>query len=374
MKIMQVQIYTLEKKMKSPFSTSFGTVHNKKFYVIEAIDESGIVGWGEGVAFEAPWYTEETVETSLHMLRDFLVPLLLNKELEHPNEVSQIFSSIRRNQMAKASLEGAVWDIYAQMKKVSLAEAIGGTQKAIDVGISIGIEKTIEKQLQVVENFLNEGYKRIKIKIKPGWDIEVVRAIRARFGEIPLMVDANSAYTLHDIELLKQLDEFNLMMIEQPLAQDDIVDHAVLQKQITTPVCLDESICSYNDAKSAIALGSCQVINIKIGRVGGISEAIKIHDLCVANQIAVWCGGMLEAGIGRAHNVALTSLTGFTMPGDTAASSRYWDEDIIYPEVTVANGQIQVPTSIGIGYAINRAAIEKASIQKEIITTSKTLF
>lgn len=374
MKITEVHIYTLEKKMKSPFTTSFGTVHNKKFYVIEAVDESGVVGWGEGVAFEAPWYTEETVETSLHMLRGFLVPLLLNKELEHPNEVSQIFSSIRRNQMAKASIEGAVWDIYAQLKKVSLAEAIGGTQKAIDVGISIGIEETIEKQLQVVDKFLNEGYKRIKIKIKPGWDVEVVRAIRERFGEIPLMVDANSAYTLEDIDVLKQLDEFNLMMIEQPLAQDDIADHAILQKQINTPICLDESICSYNDARSAITLGSCQVINIKIGRVGGISEAIKIHDLCVANQIAVWCGGMLEAGIGRAHNVAITSLPGFTMPGDTAASSRYWDEDIIYPEVTVAKGEIQVPTSIGIGYAINRAAIEKASIQKEIITTPKTLF
>ncbi len=374
MKITEVHIYTLEKKMKSPFTTSFGTVHNKKFYIIEVVDESGVVGWGEGVAFEAPWYTEETVETSLHMLRSFLVPLLLNKELEHPNEVSQIFSSIRRNQMAKASIEGAVWDIYAQLKKVSLAEAIGGTQKAIDVGISIGIEETIEKQLQVVGKFLNEGYKRIKIKIKPGWDVEVVRAIRERFGEIPLMVDANSAYTLEDIDVLKQLDEFNLMMIEQPLAQDDIADHAILQKQINTPVCLDESICSYNDARSAITLGSCQVINIKIGRVGGISEAIKIHDLCVANQIAVWCGGMLEAGIGRAHNVAITSLPGFTMPGDTAASSRYWDEDIIYPEVTVAKGEIQVPTSIGIGYAINRAAIEKASIQKETITTPKTLF
>ena len=364
MKIVKINVHLLEMKMKNPFSTSFGTVQNKKFYIIEAIDETGEIGWGEGVAFEAPWYTEETVETSIHMLRDFLIPKLLNKPISHPMEVTKLFSAIRRNQMAKASLEMALWDLYAKLNQQPLHEVIGGTASKISVGISIGIEPTIEKQLETIERFLQEGYKRIKIKIKPGWDVNVVKAIRERFGDIPLMVDANSAYSLDDVALLKQLDPYNLLMIEQPLAHDDLVDHAFLQKQIKTPICLDESICSYDDARRAIQIGSCKVINIKIGRVGGIAETIKIHDLCVENNIDVWCGGMLEAGVGRAHNIAITSLKGFNLPGDTAASSRYWEEDIINPEVMVEHGFIKVPKSAGIGYEVDRQKLAKYTIDK----------
>ena len=355
--IKQIEIFLMEMKMKTPFSTSFGTIQNKKFYIVKVIDEGGFVGWGEGVAFEAPWYTEETVETSLHIIEKFLIPLLLHRSIEHPSEVDLLFQSIRRNQMAKASIEGAVWDLYAKRENKSLANVIGGTESAIDVGISIGIEPTMEKQLRVIEQYLQQGYKRIKIKIKPGWDVEVVKAIRDRFGDIPLMVDANSAYTLQDISLLKQLDPYNLLMLEQPLAHDDIVDHATLQREIKTPICLDESICSYEDARRAIEIGACKVVNLKIGRVGGITQSIKIHNLCVQKGIDLWCGGMLEAGIGRAHNVAITTLSGFNLPGDTAASSRYWEEDIITPEVTVQDGVITVPETTGIGYEVDESKL-----------------
>ena len=359
MNIKQIDIFLMEMKMITPFSTSFGTVQNKNFYIVKVTDESGIIGWGEGVAFEAPWYTEETVETSLHILEKFLIPIILCRSIEHPSEVDGLFQSIRRNQMAKASIEGAIWDVYAKLQNKPLAHVIGGTQSTIDVGISIGIEPTMEKQLQVIEQFLKQGYKRIKIKIKPGWDVEVVKAIRNRFGNIPLMVDANSAYTLQDIPLLKQLDPYNLLMIEQPLAHDDIVDHAILQREIKTPICLDESICSYEDARRAIEIGACKVVNLKIGRVGGITQAIKIHNLCVEKEIDLWCGGMLEAGIGRAHNVAITALSGFNLPGDTAASSRYWEEDIITPEVTVHDGAITVPSTAGIGYGVDESKLLK---------------
>ncbi|WP_332646445.1 o-succinylbenzoate synthase [Lysinibacillus sp. 54212] len=367
MKITEVSLYTLEMRMKQPFETSFGTLQDKTIIVVRAKDESGLVGWGEGVAFDAPWYTEETVKTTMHMLKDFLIPIILHKELQHPDEVSKLFSAIRRNNMAKSAIEGAVWDIYARHTHQSLAQAIGGTQQRIDVGISIGIQPSIEKLLHVIAGYLEEGYKRIKVKIKPGWDVEVISAIRDRFGDIPLMADANSAYTLDDVELLKQLDAFHLMMIEQPLAHDDIVDHAILQKQLRTPICLDESITSLEDARRAIELGSCSVINIKIGRVGGITEAKKIHDYCAEKNIPVWCGGMLEAGIGRAHNIALTSLSNFVMPGDTAASSRYWHEDIITPEVMVDTGTITVPTIAGIGYKVNRELIESMAKHINII-------
>lgn len=359
MKLTEVKLYTMEMRMKTAFTTSFGTMQDKTFLLIEAKDESGVVGWGEGVAFDTPWYTEETVKTSLHMLQDFLVPMLIGRELGHPDEVTGLFQSIRRNNMAKSAIEGAVWDIYAQLTKQSLAQAVGGTREKIEVGISIGIQPTVGELLQVIAQFLNEGYRRIKVKIKPGRDVHVIRQIRARFPDIPLMADANSAYTIEDIALLKQLDEFNLMMIEQPLAHDDIVDHAILQKQLKTPICLDESITSFDDARKAVKLGSCGIINIKIGRVGGITEAKRIHDYCEAHGIPVWCGGMLEAGIGRAHNIALTSLMNFVMPGDTAASSRYWYEDVIVPEVTVDAGYIYVPKEIGIGYDVNRDIINR---------------
>ncbi|MFJ8460397.1 o-succinylbenzoate synthase [Lysinibacillus xylanilyticus] len=366
MKLEQITVRHIKMPMKAPFSTSFGTIDEKEFLLIEAKDQSGTVGWGEAVAFVAPWYTEETLKTTWHMLEDFLIPILLHKEIGHPDEVSTLFSSIRRNCMAKASIEGAIWDIYAQQTKQSLAQALGGDKERIEVGVSVGIQSSTEALIDLLKGHVDKGYKRVKVKIKPGHDVEVIRAIRAEMPDLPLMVDANSAYTLDDMNVLQQLDAFNLLMIEQPLAVDDIVDHAKLQRKLKTPICLDESITSYEDARKAIELGSCGVINIKIGRVGGLTEARRIHDLCEENNIPVWCGGMLEAGIGRAHNIALTSLTNFVLPGDTAGSSHYWYEDIITPEVIVEDGYIHVPQTAGIGYTPNMNVIDKLTISKKV--------
>ena len=368
MKLTEVILYTIKMRLKAPFMTSFGTVQNKTVIIIKATDETGVVGWGEGVAFDHPSYTEETAKTTLHMLQDFLIPTVLHKEMAHPDEVNHLFQPIRRNMMAKSAIEGAMWDIYAQLTNQPLAAAIGGTRDNIEIGISIGLQPTNEQLFQVIEQHLNEGYKRIKIKIKPGKDLELVRAIRQRFGNIPLMADANSAYTIEDLPLLRELDKYELMMIEQPLAYDDLVEHAILQKKLATPICLDESITSLADVKRAVMLGSCKVVNLKIARVGGITEAKKIHDYCVEQRIAVWCGGMLEAGIGRAHAVAISSLSGFTMPGDTAGSNHYWYEDIIEPEVIVENGFIQVSNKTGLGYTVKQSFIERNAVQKIVLS------
>ncbi|RTQ96241.1 o-succinylbenzoate synthase [Lysinibacillus telephonicus] len=365
MKIEEITVRHLKMKLKNPFSTSFGTFVEKEFLLLEAKDEQGTIGWGESVAFDAPWYNEETMKTNWHMLEDFLIPIILNKEIKHPDEVSELFKGVRKNNMAKSTVEGAIWDIYAQETNQSLASAIGGNKEKIEVGISIGIQSSIEKQIEVVGNAVKDGYKRIKVKIKPDWDVEVIRILRENFPDVSIMADANSAYSLSDVDLLKQLDKFNLTMIEQPLASDDIIDHAVLQKQIKTPICLDESIHSLEDARKAIELGSCGIINIKIGRVGGISEAKKIHDYCQEKGIPVWCGGMLESGIGRAHNIALTTLSNFILPGDTAGSSHYWEQDIIEPEVVVEDGYITVPQKVGIGYKPNKEAINKYTVKSK---------
>ncbi|EGL83837.1 o-succinylbenzoic acid (OSB) synthetase [Caldalkalibacillus thermarum TA2.A1] len=361
--IHSVTLYRLRMALNAPFTTSFGTIAEKEFFVIEVQDEEGESGWGESVAFTSPWYNEETVKTNEHMLEDFLIPLLLEKTVRHPDEVSERFAPIRRNNMAKAALEGAVWDLYAKKQQLPLARALGGEKQEIEVGISLGIQKTVQDLLKQIDRYVQEGYKRIKVKIKPGWDVKVIREIRRHFPDTLLMADANSAYRLEDAEHLKALDEFNLMMIEQPLAHDDIVDHAKLQAQLETPICLDESIHSLEDAKKSIELGSCKMINVKIGRVGGLTEAKKIHDYCQVKNIPLWCGGMLEAGIGRAHNIALTTLSQFVLPGDTAASSRYWQKDIIEPEVTVHNGTIKVPDKPGIGYEVDRGQLEKYTVE-----------
>ncbi|MEC5423841.1 o-succinylbenzoate synthase [Virgibacillus sp. C22-A2] len=365
MKITEITIRHLQMKLKAPFTTSFGTFTTKEFLLLEAKDEAGTVGWGESVAFNAPWYNEETLQTNWHMLEDFLIPLILNKELNHPDEVNEIFAPIRKNNMAKSTLEGAVWDIYAQQTNQSLAKALGGTKDKIEVGISIGIQESIEALVALVDGYVKEGYKRIKVKIKPGWDVDVMRTLRENFPNVAIMADANSAYSLEDIDLLKQLDAFDLTMIEQPLASDDIIDHAQLQKELKTPICLDESIHSLEDARKAVELGSTKIINIKIGRVGGLTEAKKIHDYCEANGIPVWCGGMLESGVGRSHNVALTTLSNFILPGDTAGSSRYWENDIIVPEVVATDGYIDVPQTTGIGYEVDREAVEAYTIAKK---------
>ena len=366
MKLKEIILRHLQMEMKFPFTTSFGTIQNKEFILVEAKDEEGVSGWGESVAFISPSYNEETLQTNWHMIEDFLIPLLKGKDISHPDEVSAIFEPIRKNNMAKSAIEGAVWDLYAKRKGIPLYQALGGENTTIDVGISIGIQDTIEDLLNIIRKHVEDGYKRIKVKIKPGWDVDVIREIRRSFPDIQLMADANSAYRLEDLPELKKLDEFNLTMIEQPLASDDIVDHAVIQKELKTPICLDESIHSYDDARKALQLGSCEIINIKIGRVGGLTESKRIHDLCKENNIPVWCGGMIEAGVGRAHNVALTTLSNFTLPGDTAASSRYWEQDIITPEVTVHDGVIQVPDKPGIGYDINLEAVKKFTLKEKV--------
>ncbi|QPA33261.1 o-succinylbenzoate synthase [Thermaerobacillus caldiproteolyticus] len=369
MNIKRVTLYHVSMNLLSPFVTSLETVQQRETIIVEVEDNDGATGWGEVVAFSSPWYTEETVKTSWHMLEDFLIPKVLAKEIHHPSDVTTLCSSIKRNYMAKAGLETAIWDLFAKKQGVSLSQLIGGTRSTIEVGVAVGA-RSIDDCLRQIERYVQEGYRRIKIKIKPENDYEWLKEIRRHFPTISLMVDANSAYTLNDLQQLQALDEFQLLMIEQPLAADDIVDHAVLQKQMTTPICLDESIVTCEDARKAIELGSCKVINIKIGRVGGMNEAKKIHDLCQAKGIAVWCGGMLEMGISRAHNIALASLPHFTIPGDISASSRYWEEDIIIPEVVVKNGMVEVPKQAGIGVSIHRKRLEEITLYKRTYTAS----
>ena len=363
----RIALHLMKMKLVLPFTTSFGTTRERVFYLVELIDRDGLSGWGESVAMEEPWYNEETVQTNGHLIRDFLAPLLVSGPVTHPDEVDGRFAGIRRNCMAKSALEGAVWDWYAKRSNVSLASLLGGRKHEIDVGVSIGIQPSIDALLAVIQARMQHGYKRIKVKIKPGWDLDVLDAVRARYPDLPLMADANSAYSLDDLDHLLQLDRFGLTMVEQPLAHDDIIDHATLQKVLHTPVCLDESIHCLDDVRKALDLGSCRVINIKTGRVGGLTEAKRIHDYCLARGVPVWCGGMLESGIGRAHNIALTSLPGFTLPGDTAASANYWSEDIIEPEVSVRQGTVSVPQTPGLGFRIATETLKKYRLSLEVL-------
>ncbi|PEI96764.1 o-succinylbenzoate synthase [Bacillus pseudomycoides] len=365
MRIKKATLYVTEMPLVIPFAASYGTYETRESIVIELEDTDGYIGFGEVVAFSEPWYTEETVTTALHMLQNFLIPDVLKAEITHPNEIPSLFQHIKRNRMAKAGIEGAVWDLYAKRENRSLATLLGGTQPEIEVGVVIGLD-TISNMLKRIEMYAEEGYQRFKVKIKPEFDYELIKEIRRVFPKIPLMVDANSAYTLGDIERLKRLDEFQLMMIEQPLADNDFLDHAKLQKQIETPICLDESIHSLEDARVAITLGSCRIINIKPGRVGGLTESIQIHDYCKEHGIPVWCGGMVEMGISRAQNIALASLPNFTIPGDISASSRHWERDIISPEVTLQDGKVIVPKEPGFEYGVNRERLEEIT-RKRIV-------
>ncbi|NRD76241.1 o-succinylbenzoate synthase [Bacillus sp. BRMEA1] len=366
MNISNVELFVIKMPLKSPFVTHLGAVSEREGIIVKVTNQDGIAGWGEGVAFSTPWYTEETVTTSLHMLTDFLIPLLQKHPIHHPEDASKLFQSIRRNQMAKAAIEIALWDLYAKSLHKPLSKIIGGTQDLIASGVVVATN-SIDEALKQTEQYLDEGYQRIKVKINPLQDYSFLAEIRNRFPKLPIMADANSAYTLKDINQLKALDEFGLLMIEQPLAHDDMIDHAILQKELTTPICLDESIVTFEDARKAIELGSCKVINIKIGRVGGLYEAKRIHDYCYERGIPVWCGGMIEFGISRAHNIALATLPGFTIPGDISASSRFWQEDIITPEVSVTNGFIHVPDDLGIGVKLNQKRLSETLIAKKEI-------
>jgi o-succinylbenzoate synthase len=364
MDLKTVTLYKIAMPLKTPFTTHLGTVKDREGIIVEVMDTEGSKGYGEGVAFSSPWYTEETVDTSYHVLKDFLIPLLRNADIKHPSDAGRAFDALRRNQMAKAALETALWDLAAKKEDISLSKFIGGKREQVLSGVVVGA-KTKEEARRQIENYLERGYQRVKIKISPENDFELISEIRRFYPDLPIMADANSAYSLADIERLKRLDDFGLMMIEQPLEYDDIVDHAKLQKVLDTPICLDESIVTFHDARRAAELGSCKVINIKIGRVGGLGTAKKIHDYCLDKGIQVWCGGMLEFGISRAHNIALASLEGFSIPGDISESNRYWEEDITLPEVTVKNGMIKVPDKPGIGFEINEKRLRQVTILKE---------
>lgn len=369
MDINKISLQRIKLPLKSSFETSFGKVTEKDIIIVK-VHSGDKVGFAESVAMPFPIYNEETTGTVWHMLETYLIPKLLENEIKEPKDFSELFSYIRRNNMAKAALEMAIWDLYSKQNGQTLSTTLGGKRSEIEVGVSIGIENNIETLLNKVAGFLEDGYKKIKVKIKPGWDIKPLEAIRKKFGEqIPLMADANSCYSLNDSQLLKELDQFHLMMVEQPLAHDDIIDHAKLQNLITTPICLDESIHSLEDARKAIEINACKIINIKVGRVGGLFEAIRMHNLCEEKNIPVWCGGMLEAGIGRAHNIAIASLSNFSIPGDTSASSRYFDKDIILPEVKLSKaGTIIVPEQPGIGFEVNQEFINQLTVnQKEFI-------
>jgi len=348
--------------LKSPFETSFGSVDHREVLICY-VKAEGLEGYGECVADEDPLYSYETVFTAWQVLEKYLLPTLrsattLGKHLRN-------VASFRGHNMAKAALEAALWDVLAKNQNKPLYRLWDGAKREIPCGVSIGIQKDTNSLMQAVENYLSQGYRRIKIKIKPGKDRKLLQEIRTAFPDVPLMADANAAYTLDDTDLLKSLDQFHLMMLEQPLHYEDLYDHSLLQTRLETPVCLDESIASLHLAKAAIALKSCRIMNIKTGRVGGHTESIRIHDLAMDHKIPVWCGGMLESGIGRAHNLALASLPNFTLPGDTSASNRYWHRDIIKPAVEMnADGSIQIPDEPGIGYQVDYEYLDSLVTKK----------
>ena len=353
-------------ELVNPFTTSMGTEYDEE-HIMVRIDGEGLTGWGESVAEGTPFYSYETVTTAWHIMKDFLIPEILGKELNDVGEIIALYDKVRGHMMAKAGIESALWDLLAKGKGVSLSRLLGGTREKIDVGVSIGIQDSERILLDKIEGYLAEGYKRVKIKIAPGQDLNLVRAVRREYPDIMFQVDANSAYTLDDISLFKKMDEFNLSLIEQPLGYDDIYDHSKLQRELKTAICLDESIHSIDDTRAAIELKSCKIINIKPGRVGGFTESRKIHDYCLSNGIPVWHGGMLESGIGRAGNVALASLPGFILPGDISASKKYYKEDIVEPAFTVnADGTMDVPEGPGIGVEVNDKRLDKVTVKKEV--------
>ena len=365
MQIQEMTLRELRMKLVTPFETSIDRTEVRRFVLVE-VKVDGVSGWGECVAGETPGYSPETTDTAWHILRDHLWRLVRGKGFASASEVWDLLQPVRGNNMAKGALEAAVWDAEAKQKGIPLWKMLGGTRDEIASGVSIGLKDSLDELVATVKKELSAGYQRIKIKIKPGKDLELVKRVRQEFPRIKLMVDANSAYGKKDWPLLKELEAYYLMMIEQPLGWDDIYGHVELQRQLETPICLDECIHTLEQAEAAIALKACKIINIKLGRVGGYTVARKIHDVCQQNGVPVWCGGMLESGIGRAHNIALSTLPNFTLPGDVTASRRYWEQDIIEPEVTVsAQGTIRVPTAPGIGYKPVLERIEAFTVKKE---------
>jgi O-succinylbenzoate synthase len=373
MRIDSIVLREIRMPLVEPFVTSFGETTERRVLLAE-IHAEGLVGWGECVAGEHPYFSSESIDTAWVVLMQELAPMLASSPVEHGGDCPKIFKKVRGNPMAKAALENAIWDLEAQIEKAPLFELLGGTRKRIACGVSIGMQPTMEQQLRKVEREVNAGYQRIKLKCQPGWDVEMLEAVRKRWPEIQLSVDANSAYRMRDFDHLVTFDRFDLLMIEQPLWADDFYYHSMLQKRLETAICLDESIRNRRDALAAIEMESCRIINIKNGRLSGFSEAIAVHNAAMERGIPVWCGGMLETGIGRAHNIALSSLPGFTLPGDVSASKRYWAEDIIEPEVEVSNkGEITVPTTAGRGFEVKTGLVEKLTVRREEVRALQTV-
>jgi O-succinylbenzoate synthase len=372
--MLRIEILTLREislTLKEPFQISSGTASERRILLVELEGEDGLVGWGECTAGELPNYGPETIDTAWHAIREWVAPRVLGQSFAGPEEIYPALNlDFRGHNMAKAAVEMGAWELAARIEGVPLAKKLGGTRDRIRVGISLGIQKSPKALVEKARAALERGYRKVKIKIKPGADLDYIRAVRDALGpEAPLMADANNAYTLETADNLVALDELKLMMIEQPLAWDDLTRHAELQKRLKTPICLDESITSVDRAADMIALGSGRIVNIKPGRVGGFLQSIAIHDLCAAHGIPVWCGGMLESGVGRAHNVALASLPNFTLPGDVSPSERYWDEDIVIPEWTMdREGWIDVPLDqTGMGVRVDRDRLEELTVRREVL-------
>ncbi len=363
MKIDRVEIREIRMRLREPFEVSSGVWYDRRVLIV-ALHSDGITAWGECVASETPTYSYETTDTAWSILTDLILPRVAGAVMGSSADLLPAFEGIRGHPMARAAVEMAVWDLEAKGSGVSLASLVGGARDSVPVGVSIGLQPTDEELHGKVADYLEEGYERIKVKIKPGRDVAMLSGLRDRFPDTPLMADANSAYSLEDFPRLKELDALDLTMIEQPLAHDDYLDHARLQSEMATPICLDESIRSVRDAALALEIGACRIINIKPGRVGGLSSAKAIHDLCVEQDVPVWCGGMLESGIGRAHNVALAALPGFTLPGDISASRRYWTEDTVTPEFTLDGGTISVPSGLGIGVEVKEDLLAALTVRK----------
>ena len=364
MKIESITLREIRMPLVHFFETSFGRTTERRILLV-TLSTDGPEGWGECVAGEGPFYSEESIDTAWYAIENYLGPSLLGQTLETGADVPPLLERVRGHRMAKGALENAVWDAEAQWRQVPLWRLLGGTQEEIACGVSIGIQDSVDELLGKIETELGAGYRRIKVKCKPGWDVEIFDRIRSRWPQILLSCDANSAYRLDQIEHLKQFDRFDLLMIEQPLWHDDFYFHAQLQKQLSTAICLDEAIHGRRDAQAAIELGACRIINIKVGRVGGFSEARAVHDVAKKSGIAVWCGGMLETGIGRVHNIALSTLPNFILPGDVSASKRYWKEDIIEPAVEVSpQGLISAPVTAGRGFKIKDGLVEKLTVRK----------
>jgi o-succinylbenzoate synthase len=362
-----IHLREINMPLAHPFETSFGMTTSRRILLIE-IESEGLTAWGECVAGEHPYFSDETIDTAWIITEAELAPRLLEADVERGGSCPRIFGQTRGHRMAKAALENAVWDLEAQVKRVSLAELLGGTRSVIPCGVSIGIQPSPAHLVDKIETELAAGYQRIKLKCKPGWDTSIFEAVRNRWPDITLSCDANSAYRMRDLNCIVDWDQFNLLMIEQPLWYDDFYFHAMLQKRLLTSICLDESIRNRRDALAAIDMESCRIINIKVGRVGGFSEAIAVHNVAEERGIPVWCGGMLETGIGRSHNIALSSLPNFSLPGDVSASSRYWSQDIIEPAVTVSGkGEIVVPTDIGRGFEVQRDRIEALTVRRQTL-------